>query len=428
MRKSTKKKENWYEPSVEHGNVFKTIQDAKKLEKAAERELHSGSDSVHRGTRQKRKSLVVVSEQSDDLKSSTCQIPGKKDQDRFTVQLSRDLDQVPHFFGLFDGHGTSVFAADLCVKELLPAMLKYDEEMKGKSRRSSSSSTQERTLESKNALDTPGSTVPCDDAIVKAFVQLDAHCNEKRYEHPRSGTTAVALWMGRDEASPGQVVVKCAWVGDSRAIMVDSTGSVTDLTADHSVHDNESERIRIEDEHDHAPRDGLLDSAGWEMEVVAAEKRGTRLRAGSYVGRREIGGRVAGPRVVFAHTGGVSLQVSRSIGDSLAARSVIPHPEITSFKAPIDGYARFVSASDGVWDVVSSKEAGKIVRSIRDPARAASKLASAAKSRRVHQGRTMDDITVTVVDANPENYKSASSSSSGTRSGSAGQKEKCSIM
>jgi len=248
----------------------------------------------------------------------------------------------------------------------------------------------------------PVGPVPSDAAITAAFVELDQRCQDAKYEHPRSGTTAIALMMAQQD---GQAIIKCAWVGDSRAVMVDATGTVTDLTTDHSIHDNEPERVRVEEQHDHEPREGLLDSAGWEMERRNAERNGGRLRAGSYIARREINGRVAGPRVIFAHTGGVSLQVSRSIGDSLAARSVIPHPEITSFKAPVDGYARFILASDGLWDVVSSKEVGRLVRSTRDPQRASTKLATAAKTRRLNQGRSMDDITVIVVDANADAFK-----------------------
>ena len=95
------------------------------------------------------------------------------------------------------------------------------------------------------------------------------------------------------------------------------------------------------------------------------------------------------------------MQVSRSIGDALAARSVLPDPEIATFEIPKGTYTRFVAASDGLWDVYTSEAVGKMIYEIADPAVAARKLTLAAKAKRTQTGRTIDDITVVVFDLNP---------------------------
>ena len=54
-------------------------------------------------------------------------------------------------------------------------------------------------------------------------------------------------------------------------------------------------------------------------------------------------------------------------------------------------------ASDGLWDMVTSANATKLVRGIADPLKAAEKLANVAHSRWLRKGR-LDDIVVAVVD------------------------------
>ena len=372
-----------HEPSVEGGQIFANVKtkssladkvdDTDTLEEA-DPEMHS----VKRGTRMQRNALVVVTESEKDAEVATCQFPGKKDQDRYTVQLSPDVTVFPHYVGMFDGHGTSVFAADLCASQMLSEVL----------------GRKDRSAEDKQ------NSLPTDNAIICAYRSLHDTIVDMVKKHPRTGTTAVTLFVGRDSPDAPVDRIKVAWVGDSRCIMVSPEGRVTQLTVDHSLSTNAEEVKRIQDS-DHTPREGLLESPGWAIEEQMAMERGTRARAGSYVGKREIHGREAGPLVVFAHSGGVSLQVSRSIGDALAARSVLPDPEIATFDIPKGTYTRFVAASDGLWDVYTSEAVGKMIYEIADPAVAARKLTLAAKAKRTQTGRTIDDITVVIFDLNP---------------------------
>jgi len=404
------------EPSVEGGQIFTSVHTKSGTQSHSETavddvdnnlETDPEMHSVNRGTRLQRNALVVVTESEKGAEAATCQYPGKKDQDRYTVQLSPDTTVFPHYIGMFDGHGTSVFAAELCASQMLQQVF-------GKDRAND---------------DTP-TPIPTDEAIVKAYRSLHDTVLDMVKKHPRTGTTAVTLFVGRESADSEVDTCKIAWAGDSRAAMISGDGKVTQLTMDHSISSNQNEMKRIA-EADHTPRDGLLDSPGWAIEEQMAMERGTRARAGSFIGRREINGREAGPLVVFAHSGGVSLQVSRSIGDALAARSVLPDPEICTVQLPKDAYARFVVASDGLWDVYSTEAACRMVMDIPDPAVAARKLSLAARSKRTQMGRTIDDITVIVFDVNSTHSRTSKTGSgiwatSGShRHSSSG--EKCSI-
>lgn len=392
------------EPSVEGGQIFTNIQTkshqnhAEKADDVDALEADPEMHSVNRGTRLQRNALVVVTESEQGAEAATCQFPGKKDQDRYTVQLSPDPAVFPHYVGMFDGHGTSVFAAELCASQML-----------------------QQVLGGKDKNDDKPVPIPSDDAIIRAYRSLHDTVVDMVKKHPRTGTTAVTLFVGRDSPDATTDRVKVAWAGDSRAIMVSLDGRVTQLTVDHSIGTNTEEMKRIQDA-DHVPREGLLESPGWAIEEQMAMERGTRARAGSYVGRREINGREAGPLVVFAHSGGVSLQVSRSIGDALAARSVLPDPEIATVELPRGTPTRFVVASDGLWDVYSSEAAGKMIMEIPDPAVAARKLSLAARSKRTQMGRTIDDITVIIFDLNPSHPRLTKTGSVSSGSGRNGDK------
>jgi serine/threonine protein phosphatase PrpC len=385
-----------YEPSVEGGQIFTNVQtrshQADTVGDANTLEANPDMHSINRGTRLQRNALVVVTESEIGAEAATCQFPGKKDQDRYAVQLSPDPAIFPHYVGMFDGHGTSVFAADLCATQMLTEVL------------GGNTANEDKPI-----------PLPSDESIIRAYRGMHDTVVDMVKQHPRSGTTSVTLFVGRDSADADVDKVKVAWVGDSRCIMLSSEGVVTPLTSDHSLSSNPDEVKRIT-EADHSPREGLLESPGWAIEEQMAMERGTRARAGSFVGRREIHGREAGPLVVFAHSGGVSLQVSRSIGDALAARSVLPDPEIRTFELPRGARTRFITASDGLWDVYTSEAAGRLIMDVEDPAMAARKLALAARSKRTQTGRTIDDITVIVFDMNPShNGMTKQISSSGTR-------------
>lgn len=69
-------------------------------------------------------------------------------------------------------------------------------------------------------------------------------------------------------------------------------------------------------------------------------------------------------------------------------------------------HARFIIASDGFWDVVSleSVRCSGLTASHRDPRVLASMLAEKALRRRTKAKMRSDDITVIVIDVNPNSF------------------------
>lgn len=73
---------------------------------------------------------------------------------------------------------------------------------------------------------------------------------------------------------------------------------------------------------------------------------------------------------------------------------------------PQNTHARFIMATDGFWDVVSLESVRCIglTGANRDSRVLASALAQKAYRRRERTQMRMDDITVMVVDVNPDSY------------------------
>ena len=101
---------------------------------------------------------------------------------------------------------------------------------------------------------------------------------------------------------------------------------------------------------------------------------------------------------IYSSVGGASMNMTRSIGDTFAARGVICDPDVSSFFVARESAARFIVCSDGVWDVISSTRAGDLVSRCTRPCDAVKRLTSTAKGQRGYQGKTPDDITAVVVD------------------------------
>lgn len=336
------------------------------------------------------------------------QCPGKKNQDRFDARLGSSSvgGEGVAYFGVFDGHGTSALAADLCVERL------HEEIQMRTSCGLDSDDTETLSLGSGDPVTSLDGDyqalahMPSDEALISSHLRLDELVQANRHTDPRAGTCSVSVFLERHQ--DGTTEGKVAWVGDCRAILISSENDVFDLTLDHRIDDNEEEYVRIS-QADHTPRRGLLTSELWRREVEKAAQAGAdprRLRAHSFVEQRQINGRYVGPRCVFSHTGGVSLQVTRSIGDAYAARSVIPNPDITNFSLEKDKYARIVLGSDGVFDVMSSTDVAKFVSKMSNPTKAASKLAHHCRQKRLYSGMASDDITVQVIDVNREHRDS----------------------
>eukprot|EP01037_Dinobryon_pediforme_P043002 gene43002-53742_t len=115
-------------------------------------------------------------------------------------------------------------------------------------------------------------------------------------------------------------------------------------------------------------------------------------RAHSCIAKRKT--RAIGP-VAFFGRGDHSLLMTRSIGDRVGPESAIPLPDITTVTVHATQHARFVLASDGMWDVLSCEDVRQsaLLFRNREPVDLAYYLAAKAKSRRDRYEWRPDDIT-----------------------------------
>lgn len=176
-------------------------------------------------------------------------------------------------------------------------------------------------------------------AIVEVFRQTDTdYINEERGQQKDAGSTASTAVLVGDR-------LLVANVGDSRVVAC-RAGTAIPLSIDHKP-ERSDERERIE-------------SAG-----------GFILWAGTW------------------RVGGV-LAVSRAFGDKLLKPYVSAEPEIQ--EESIEGVDFLIIASDGIWNVLSNKEAVAIVHGIADAEVASRKLIEEAFAR-----GSIDNITCVVV-------------------------------
>ncbi|XAR62413.1 Phosphoprotein phosphatase [Bertholletia excelsa] len=176
-------------------------------------------------------------------------------------------------------------------------------------------------------------------AIVESFKQTDAdYLNEEKGQQKDAGSTASTAVLLGDR-------LLVANVGDSRVVAC-RAGTAVPLSIDHKP-DRTDERRRIEE---------------------------------------------AGGFIIWAGTwrvGGV-LAVSRAFGDKLLKPYVVAEPEIQ--EEEIDGVEFIIIASDGLWNVLSNKDAVAIVQDITDTEAASRKLIEEAYAR-----GSSDNITCVVV-------------------------------
>ncbi len=159
------------------------------------------------------------------------------------------------------------------------------------------------------------------ESIKKSFDTLYVDLDERIQGRFNDGTTALSALLYENE-------VFIAWSGDSRALIMDSEGAIKGVTQDHKPDDTqEKERIK---------------KAG---ETLEYEK-----------------GRLGNKWITVARVGG--LAVSRTLGDknsksAVKKNAIIPNPEVK--RAPVQTNDVIILACDGVWDVVSNKEAAQFV-------------------------------------------------------------------
>ncbi len=118
----------------------------------------------------------------------------------------------------------------------------------------------------------------------------------------------------------------------------------------------------------------------------------------SFVGYFEdLSGNVVSQDRIFA-TSGDSLNMTRSLGDRSAARSIIATPSFSDAIVPDGSCARMVICSDGVWDNLTTDEVVKLARPREDIVECAHLLSEFATRTSNQAMKVLDDITVIVVD------------------------------
>jgi len=194
----------------------------------------------------------------------------------------------------------------------------------------------------------------------KAFQQTDnnwLHIAKK--QNIDAGCTAlVCLLYGPDEK--GELRLVTAHAGDTRAVMVRG-GAAKALTRDHKPNDKkEKDRIKR--------AGGMVEQVGGAWRVLSQQKDGL-----------------------------MGLSTSRAFGDirlKQPKQLVLSEPDIATYTIDLERDLALVLATDGVWDVVSSDDAVRIVETniSRSPKKAASALVHTAKQR-----GSKDDKTAMVV-------------------------------
>jgi len=336
------------------------------------------------------------SAQMDTVSFGMCQQYAKKDQDRYDIRLGKTVEnQNVVFAGVFDGHGTSSFAADVCAKDL------YNQVVRLSNRKGAEGDQVEETFYVGEELEDmdPMVSVPSDACIGEAFLRVHEKVASAARHEPRTGSCVVAAFSS--QGADGTTTGKIAWAGDCSAILVNKKGKLKVLTLFHRIDSNPKEAERFNNA-SHSPREDILKSRFWEEEQRKAKSNNTRPRAHSFVSKRQLPtGEFTGENCIFSYSGGISLQVTRSIGDTLAARSVIPDPEIVEFSIRKEEKpCRLILFSDGVSDACSFGEIAKMSKKIPKARKIAKKIASHAKRVRLYSGQTIDDITVVAIDYN----------------------------
>eukprot|EP01041_Mallomonas_annulata_P008097 gene8097-16615_t len=356
------------------------------------------------------------------------QIPGKSDEDRHSQVLNY---KAPHFktahsFGVFDGH-EGKFASSLCAELLHSKIFEYYAEL------------------DENAL-INGSTVKGISAFEELFSEsIRTQCGKIDLDIKATadaGTTAASLYLM--EYEDGKHRALCSWVGDSRCVLFMKSGDVESnkydaylMTEDHKP-SLPRERLRIEKQAKQhwngrplevslrTFRDDPLDYSVHSRSLLSTQipklkkddSRTTEsihainncdnasiliVHEKSFIGRRAIVGYEdnLGPLAVCGRYG-LSLNMTRSIGDRYGPRSCISTPDITSITIESDRHARFIIASDGIWDVLSVEEVQAYAMQIKNPQKLSYKIALSAWLTRMNRNIRLDDITVQVIDVNYE--------------------------
>ncbi|KAJ1446272.1 phosphatase 2C-like domain-containing protein [Pelagophyceae sp. CCMP2097] len=364
----------------------------------------------------------------------------KKDEDRWACAVGKDAA----YFGLFDGHGGAA-AADLCASDLerrarllmrAPAGAKPAGAKPGFVAAANAACW---SIDGDLAGGTAGTTATLlwverdraelawlgdSTALRVDMCAPNADAYEATRDHKPSDAGGVALmeaiWLVRHEVAYAAKSANSADSVDAADAAGGPTGPAEGRAARARVHARQAALLP-------GHRRGLLWDALARSRRMDAQLRAAwgskgsaspqRTRENSLCARRvdPRTGVPRGPLVVFSRfsrrraDGGVddvlgpSTQVTRSIGDWDASRSVLPELEARGWAVGPDAFDRVVLATDGLWDVVSHADAVRLVkRRGLSPQRAAEVLLRCARGAYARKGGGVrDDVTVVVVDINP---------------------------
>lgn len=262
---------------------------------------------------------------------------GKREtmEDTYAVEKWQVKGKPCYFFGLFDGHGGSL--ASKVVAELLPSFVMFEMTLYGKAPR---------------------------EALTAAFLRMQQRLEAERPKFLDQGTTAVVVLIFDN-------VIYCANSGDSRAVLFNPLFGCMNLSKDHKPSDK-MEKQRIE-------------AAGG---FVSYNTKNDVSRVWTDKRKKDVG-----------------LSTSRSIGD-LSSKTphgeylISPIPDVTAMVNPNRAhYFRgeyippgfVIMACDGIWDVLSSKDACAIVQKY------GVELAPRALTEEALRRGSTDNITVLVI-------------------------------
>lgn len=249
-------------------------------------------------------------------------------------------DWTTGFFAVFDGHGgyrASQFASRY-LHELFMKHLSNDSKT-DQAKKVTKQANKQANLNHPDDVTAPLSPRA---ALEHSFLELDRLWLESAALNQwDDGSTCVAVYI-----HDGTLYV--ANVGDSRAVLVTSSGAGIDLSSDHKP-SRVDEKDRIE-----SLGGRIIHYGTWRVEGVLA--------------------------------------VTRAIGDRKLKRYVTALPELKVRPlSSSDSY--LILASDGVWDVLTSQQAAQIVQQSANVKQAAINLTQAA-----YQRQSQDNITSIVID------------------------------
>jgi len=299
----------------------------------------------------------------------------KENQDAFTVVTSVNGCKHAHFFGVFDGHGST---GDLC-----------------------SRFTAEKVPENFcTVLPTEPEKLEClsDDkvkkALISAYRKTNAQLRGSAIDDSLSGTTAIGVFL-KDQT------LYVANTGDSRAILigvdtepgfenhVGSLGEETRFLAEALSIDQTPFR---QDERDRVRRAGAVVMTMDQIEGLEPihDNWGTQLG-------EEIDESGDPPRVWHQDLDRPGCAFTRSIGDSIGESiGVVPDPELL-IRELTGSDAYVVLASDGVFEFITSQTVAEMVGLYKDPLIAARKVVHEAYKLWLRYEIRTDDITIIIL-------------------------------